>query len=127
MNYGFRRLESNTRIENVISLVYGVVCYLCLIFQFGFLFYFFYLTLPDGGGVLPPQAMQLLQSGEWLQNDDAFEAMTKPLFGYVLPIFYRFPSNVGPIPVMQFYIGKFVDLFILAYMVEQIRRRTGLK
>lgn len=47
MNYGFRKLSGSTPLENTFSLIYGLVCYLCLIFQFGVLFYLYYFYAND--------------------------------------------------------------------------------
>lgn len=127
MNYGFKQLRDSHKFERIFSLVYGVVCYLCLIFQFAVLFYIFYLTV-DGGGVIPKEVMKQLVSLQNIENNEkVFQEYVSPVFAYVFPGFYKFPSNATIFSIVQYYIGKFTDLFILAYIVEAIRKRTGLK
>lgn len=127
MNYGFKKLRDDHKLERIFSLVYGIACYLCLIFQFAVLFYLYYMTV-EGGGVIPKEVMGQLSALEHVSNDDAvLRTYIGPLFSHVLPGFYKFPSTTAIVPILQFYIGKFTDLFVLAYIVETIRKRTGLK
>ena len=127
MNYGYQKLRENHRMERLFFLVYGIICYLCLIFQLAVLFYIFYLTL-NGAGVIPKEVMEGLDKLQNAANDEkVFQAYISPMFTYVFPGFYKFPSNGSIYSIMQYYVGKFIDLFILAYIVEAIRKSTGLK
>lgn len=127
MNYGFRKLRDDHKLERIFSLIYGVACYLCLIVQFAVLFYIFYVSV-DGGGVIPKEVMASLAKMENMDNSpQMLKQYLSPIYTHVFPGFYKFPSNPGFYSIIQYYVGKFTDLFVLAYIVEAIRKRTGLK
>ncbi len=112
MNYGLKKLRENHKLERVFFLVYGVICYLCLIFQLAVLFYIFYLTI-EGGGVIPKEVMKHLDSLQSAANNEkVLGEYINPIFTYVFPGFYKFPSNGTIFSIMQYYVGKFIDLFI---------------
>ena len=110
------RLEpiAEHRLNLGLDIAFGSVCYLGLLTQMGVLFFFYYMVTGNQS-ILPPKllAAAALQP-ENLGLDE--------VFNHVFPYFYRFPVNSGMMPVVQFYTGKFVDLFVLAYLVDVVRR-----
>lgn len=127
MHYGFKKLRDDHKFERVFSLLYGVACYLCLIVQFAMIFYLFYISL-NGGGVLPKEVLVEFEKVDpKMNNAQIIDKYFSPILTYVFPGFYKFPAKPGIFSIIQYFVGKFIDLFVLAYIVEAIRKRTGLK
>lgn len=100
-------------LHRLLNTLFGLFCYLGFVFQLAVIFYFSYL-IDGNAAVLTQGTLDLVQAGQ-------VPAMqhVRNLFNHVLPHFYEFPVNLGVMPAIQHFVGKFTDLFLLAFIVEK--------
>ena len=119
--FGFRILLKNTiisqdsSVDKSLNITFGLLCYLLLVFQFAIVFMFFYLATANFS-VIPEKLARVIE-----HKDMYF--LLKIVLNYVFPNFYKFPSASGIAVVCQFFIGKFTDIFILAFIVEKLKKK----
>ncbi len=100
-------------LHRVINTLFGLFCYLGMILQLGLVFYFLYL-LEGNAAVLTKPTLD----AAGLATTAAGTHVTN-ILNHVLPHFYEFPVNLGTLPVVQHFIGKFTDIFLLAFVVDK--------
>lgn len=115
---GFLAFKGTKTADIAYSICYGLTCYLCLLSQIALIFFFYYIYY-DGHGVVPVHV-----ASEFIEGRTDFVTDFRIVLNYVFPNFYKFPTAQGIMVVIQFYIGKFTDLFILAFIVDQIKKHV---
>lgn len=115
--FGFKYFKGESLLDRSMSIFFGLLCYLCLLSQMALIFFYYYYYY-DCYGVIPREIFPELRNG----NADLMYEV-RILLNYVFPNFYKYPTATGIMVVVQFYIGKFTDLFILAFIVEKIKKR----
>lgn len=116
---GFKYFKGTSTMDISFSICYGLMCYLCLLSQIALIFFYYYFYY-EGYGVVPAEVAQAFNTGETDLLTDF-----RIVLNYVFPNFYKFPTAQGIMVVIQFYIGKFTDLFILAFIVEKIKKHAS--
>lgn len=117
IQFGIKYFNGNSALYRGLSIVFGLSCYLCIMSQFG-LIYFNYYIYYDGFGVIPYNIIVMLKENQTTYIEDI-----RIVLNYVFPNFYKFPTAHGIVVVSQYFIAKFTDLFVLAFIVDKIKKR----
>lgn len=112
---GFEYFQGDKRVDRILSISFGLLSYLLFMWQLGLVFFYYYVYY-KGYGVVPKTV-----ANEFLLERTDFVTDLRLIVNFVFPFFYRFPNVQGIMVVIQFFIGKFADLFILAFIVQRIR------
>lgn len=122
---GFKIFKNDNYFNRALSIAFGLLAYLSLLFQFGIIFFTYYL-LNNCSNIVPEQEItKLLVNGKG--DTSNILGVIKLILNYVFPNFFKYPTAPGIVVVIQFFLGKFTDLFILAYIVEKLKNRKLYK
>lgn len=113
--FGFKYFKGESFLNRSMSIFFGLLCYLCLLSQVALIFYCYYYYY-NCYGVVPKETIAKIRDG-----NVGFMYEIRIILNNVFPNFYKFPKASGVMVVAQFYIGKFTDLFILAFIIEKIK------
>lgn len=129
---GFKHFDGDSIIERSTSIFFGLFCYLWLLSLFAVIFFIYYSLVPENNFLPKEFTVQLENSISNIFSDNSEDVpgfgtipllLLRAIYNYVFPNFYKFPTSQGLAVVVQFYIGKFTDIFMLAFIVDKIKKK----
>ena len=120
---GFKYFNGTTYLDRCMGMAFGLLCYLSLLFQFGVIFLIYYLMKPTVD-YFPDAVAETIYAG--IRNESIHPMyIIRTIYNYVFPNFYKYPTAGGIAVVVQFFLGKFTDIFILAFIVEKLKKPSA--
>ncbi len=122
----YKYLEKG-KFPKYIHLSFGLLSYLCLIFQFSVAFFMYYVAYEiytSSYNMIPEHIIYIIYDD--LSDTDFIDnarIIVRAIVSYVVPNFYKYSTATGIMPTIQFYLGKFTDIFILAFIVDKIKTK----
>ncbi|MBP2099500.1 hypothetical protein [Enterococcus rivorum] len=114
INVGFNSFKEPSFVNKIFSIFYSLLAYLSLMMQLGFIFFCYYIS-SKAYNIVPQEVAM-----NFLNNRTSYLEDIRTVLYTVFPIFYRYPVYPGIIVAFQFFIAKFIDLFMLANIVRKV-------
>ncbi|KEI02436.1 hypothetical protein [Clostridium botulinum] len=119
LKIGFKTFKNTTYFDKALSIILGLMVYLSLMFQFAIIFFTYYLT-NDSFNIIPEPQITAIFNDTQKDTSNVLQ-IVRLILNYVFPNFFKYPTATGLVVVFQFFLGKFTDLFILAYIVKKLK------
>lgn len=118
---GFNRFSEETYLNRIFAIIFGFTAYWSLLFQLAIIFALYYGV--SHSSILP---MDQIKS-EWMNLERGVNPdllfWIRLILNDVFPNFFKYPTAQGIAVTFQFFLGKFIDLFILAFIVERLKKK----
>ncbi|MCQ6288015.1 hypothetical protein [Bacillus cereus] len=119
---GFSYFSGEDTIHRIISIIFGLSAYICLLLQIGIIFLgYYYVQYSDT--IFSQEKVLLLEDMFNGQQPIDLLFIIRILFNNIFPLFFKYPDKEGIMVGIQFFMGKFIDIFILAFIVEKLKRK----
>ncbi|WP_207649997.1 hypothetical protein [Clostridium cavendishii] len=105
--------------NKILKIFFSIPIYLITILFCSLIFGFYYANINSNYNLIIK---------EFIEKKDII-GMIKNLIKFGMKSFYNYPSDIefGKIPIIQFFSGKLLDLFMLGYIFSEITKNKNIK
>lgn len=120
LKVGFKYFNGKDYLDKFLVIIFGIQAYIFLIVQLSIIFFLYYISI-ESQTLIPSNIL----NNFFISLQDGginLESIFAIILNYVTPNFFKYPTATGLTVVAQFFIGKFIDLLILAFIVDKLKR-----